>query len=54
MDLLEQSLQTRRDIQKEGARGPRGMTKQLSQESKALQGRISSLANETNVLSGKV
>ncbi|CAN9190051.1 unnamed protein product [Alternaria alternata] len=32
MDLLEQSLQTRRDIQKEGARGPRGMTKQLSQE----------------------
>jgi hypothetical protein len=55
MDLLEQSLQTRRNIQKEGARGPRGMvTKQLNQESKALQGRISSLANETNVLSGKV
>ncbi|RYN67787.1 hypothetical protein AA0118_g1643 [Alternaria tenuissima] len=54
MDLLEQSLQTRRNIQKEGARGPRGMvTKQLNQESKALQGRISSLANETNVLSGK-
>lgn len=55
MNLLEQSLQIRRDIQKEGAKGPRGtVTRKLIQESKALQGRISSLANETNVLSGKV
>ncbi|KAG9193846.1 hypothetical protein G6011_03881 [Alternaria panax] len=54
MDLLEQSLQTCRIIQKEDASGPRGMvTRQLSQESKALQSRISSLANDTNVLSGK-
>jgi hypothetical protein len=55
MDLLEQSLQIRRDIQKEGARRPRGMvTKQLHQESKALQERITSLAKDTHVLSGKV
>jgi hypothetical protein len=54
MDLLEQSLQTRRNIQKEGARGPRGMvTRQLVQESKALQERLSSLAKDTHVLSGK-
>jgi hypothetical protein len=54
MDLLEQSLQTRRNIQKEGARGPRGMvTRQLLQESKALQERLSSLAKDTHVLSGK-
>lgn len=53
--LLEESLQTRRNIQKEGARGPRGMvTRQLSQESKALQERITSLAKDTHVLSGKV
>jgi len=53
-ELLQQSLQTRRDIQKEGAKGPRGMvTKQLLQESKALQERISDLAKDTHVLSGK-
>ncbi|KAI4671848.1 uncharacterized protein J4E78_000345 [Alternaria triticimaculans] len=54
-ELLQQSLQTRRDIQKEGAKGPRGMvTKQLLEESKALQERISDLAKDTHVLSGKV
>ncbi|KAI4664273.1 uncharacterized protein J4E79_003776 [Alternaria viburni] len=54
-ELLQQSLQIRRDIQKEGAKGPRGMvTKQLLQESKALQERISDLAKDTHVLSGKV
>ncbi|KAI4937962.1 hypothetical protein J4E85_000400 [Alternaria conjuncta] len=54
-ELLQQSLQTRRDIQNEGAKGPRGMvTKQLLQESKALQERISDLAKDTHVLSGKV
>jgi hypothetical protein len=55
MELLEQSLETRRDIQKTGSNGSRSvMTKQLNQESKALQRRIADLANETNVLSGKV
>jgi hypothetical protein len=55
MELLEQSLETRRDIQKAGSNGSRSvMTKQLNQESKALQRRIADLANETNVLSGKV
>jgi len=54
-ELLQQSLQTRHDIQNEGAKGPRGMvTKQLLQESKALQERISDLAKDTHVLSGKV
>ncbi|KAI4650973.1 hypothetical protein J4E93_003331 [Alternaria ventricosa] len=53
-ELLQQSLQTRRNIQKEGAKGPRGMvTKQLLQESKALQERISDLAKDTHVMSGK-
>jgi hypothetical protein len=55
MELLEQSLQTRRDIQKKGSGGPRGVvTKQLHQESKALQQRITDLAKVTHVLSGKV
>jgi hypothetical protein len=55
MELLEQSLETRRDIQKTGYNGSRSvMTKQLNQESKALQRRIADLANETNALSGKV
>ncbi len=54
MELLEQSLQTRREIQKEGARRPKSMvTRQLQQESKILQERIASLAKETHVLSGK-
>jgi len=53
--LLDQSLETRRKIQEDGVQGPRAMvTKQLSQESKALEGRITSLARETHVLSGKV
>jgi hypothetical protein len=55
MELLEESLQKRHDIQAEGAHGPRGMvTRLLNQESKALQQRIASLASETHVLSGKV
>ena len=53
--LLEQSLNTRRDIQKAGAVQPRGMVnRQLNQESKVLQERITSLAKETHVLTGKV
>ena len=53
--LLDQSLETRRKIQEDGVKGPRAMvTRQLSQESKALEGRITSLARETYVLSGKV
>jgi hypothetical protein len=55
MELLDQSLQKRHDIQAEGAHGPKGMViRLLNQESKALQQRIASLASETHVLSGKV
>lgn len=55
MQLLAQSSETRRKIQERGAKGPRAaVTRQLIQESKALQGRIASLAKKTHVLSGKV
>lgn len=53
--LLVQSLQTRNDIQTKGAWKAKGMiTRMLNQESKLLQQRITDLAVETNVLSGKV
>ncbi|RMZ69805.1 hypothetical protein GMOD_00008717 [Pyrenophora seminiperda CCB06] len=52
--LLVQSSKTRRKIREEGANGPKAMvTKLLSQESKALQERIASLARETHVIAGK-
>ncbi|EDU44534.1 conserved hypothetical protein [Pyrenophora tritici-repentis Pt-1C-BFP] len=52
--LLAQSLETRQKIKDDGARGPRAVVnKQLAQESKALQERITGLARETRVVSGK-
>jgi hypothetical protein len=55
LQLLEQSLKKRADIEAEIARKPRCMvTRMLNQESKALQQRIANLASETHVLSGKV
>lgn len=54
-DLLDQSLQSRQQIQKKGAHGPQAaMTKALNGESKALQQRITDLAVKCDILSGKV
>ncbi|KAF1838398.1 DUF1917-domain-containing protein [Decorospora gaudefroyi] len=54
MELLKQSLQTRRDILEEGSKGPKAtVTERLNQESKLLKQRIAALAEETYVLTGK-
>jgi hypothetical protein len=54
-DLLDQSIQNRQRIQTTGSNGPRAaVTKSLNQESKALQQRITDLAVECGILSGKV
>jgi hypothetical protein len=54
-DLLDQSLQSRQQIQTKGAHGPQAaMTKALNGESKALQQRITDLAVKCGILSGKV
>lgn len=53
--LLSHSLQTRRDIQKNDIGTTKGaITRRLNEESKALQQRLTDLAVETSVLSGKV
>lgn len=55
MDLLEQSLSNRQKIRANAAGSPKGMlTRQLIQESKQLQQRITELAVADHVLSGKV
>lgn len=55
MDLLDQSLQNRQQIQTMRRHGPKAATtKALNQESKALQERINDLAVDCGVLSGKV
>ncbi|KAE8843265.1 hypothetical protein PTNB73_01310 [Pyrenophora teres f. teres] len=54
IQLLAQSMETRQKIKDDGAKGPRAMVnRQLTQESKALQERITCLARETRVVSGK-
>jgi hypothetical protein len=54
-DLLSQSLQTRQQIQSRGLHGPKAtVARSLNQESKDLQQRITDLAVECNILSGKV
>ncbi|KAI8938647.1 hypothetical protein NX059_004517 [Plenodomus lindquistii] len=54
MELLEQSLSTRQQIQANGAGVPKGMVmKSLIQEGKDLQQRIADLAVADHVLSGK-
>jgi hypothetical protein len=54
-ELLGQSIQTRQRIQNEGLHGPKAtVTWSLGQESKALQQRITDLAVECEILSGKV
>ncbi|KAF1919379.1 hypothetical protein BDU57DRAFT_585560 [Ampelomyces quisqualis] len=53
-DVLDQSLQAREQIQSRGLHGPRGvLTKSLNEESKALQQRITNLAVECGIVSGK-
>lgn len=53
--LLDDSLQTRQQIQAKALHGPKAaLHKSLSQESKALQQRITDLATECGILSGKV
>lgn len=55
MQLLQESLESRRKIRELAATQPKGsVTKKLSQESKSLQERIASLARDTHVLSGKI
>jgi len=55
MDLLDQSLRSRQQIQTKGTYGPKAaLTKSLNQASKALQQRITDLAVECGILSGKV
>ncbi|KAH8726504.1 hypothetical protein GQ44DRAFT_705741 [Phaeosphaeriaceae sp. PMI808] len=51
-DILARSLQTRKQLQAKGLNGP-NITRSLSQESKALQQRITDLAVECGVLTGK-
>jgi hypothetical protein len=54
-ELLGQSIQTRQRIQSEGLHGPKAtVARSLGQESKALQQRITDLAVECEILSGKV
>jgi hypothetical protein len=54
-DLLGQSLQTRQQMQSKGLHGPKAaLTRSLNQESKDLQQRITDLAVECGILSGKV
>jgi hypothetical protein len=54
-DLLGQSFQTRQRIQTQGMHGPKAtVTRSLGHESKALQQRITDLAVECEILSGKV
>jgi hypothetical protein len=53
--LLDVSLQTRQQIQAKALHGPKtALHKSLSQESKALQQRITDLATECGILSGNV
>jgi hypothetical protein len=53
--LLQQSLQTRSNIQAQGASKPKTtISRSLNQESRLLQQRIADLAVETKVLPGKV
>jgi hypothetical protein len=54
LQLLEESLQTRRAIQAESQKPKGTITRLLNEEGKLLQQRICDLAAETNVLSGKV
>lgn len=54
-ELLARSLQARADIQsKKPSKSPTTISRKLNDESKLLQQRITDLAVETNVLSGKV
>lgn len=54
-DLLNRSIQTRQQLQSEGLHSPKAaLTKSLNQESNVLQQRITDLAVECGVLSGKV
>ena len=54
-ELLGHSLQTRQQLQGNNLHGPKAaLTKSLNGESKALQQRISDLAVECGILSGKV
>ncbi|KAF2821754.1 DUF1917-domain-containing protein [Ophiobolus disseminans] len=54
VDLLDHSLQNRQQIQAKNKHGPRAaLTKALNQESKELQQRITDLAAECGILSGK-
>lgn len=53
-DLLSRSIQTRQQLQGKGLHGSKvALTKSLDQESKALQQRITELAVECGILSGK-
>jgi len=53
-DLLEQSLQKRAEIGAQTGKTSAAIRRELNQESKLLKDRIEQLAEETNVLSGKV
>jgi hypothetical protein len=54
-ELMRLSLQTRQDLQAKGRFGSKStVTRALNQEGKALHQRLSDLAMETNVFSGKV
>jgi hypothetical protein len=55
MDLLDQSLRVRQELQARFVYGSKAvMAKSLNQESKALQQRVTDLAAECGILSGKV